>query len=191
MFSDLIKPNQQTTILDVGFSEREYSETDNFLEKNYAHQKNITALGIDQPTEFSKRYPKVKAIQYDGRKFPFSDQAFDLCWSNAVLEHVGSRERQRLFLAEIKRAAKRAFITTPNKLFPIEVHTRTPLLHWLPKKWFDKYLRLVRKDWATGDYMNLLTLNDLKTLLRDAGINDYKIIKNKFLFFTLDFVVMW
>ncbi len=190
LFNDLLKPTSNTTILDVGFSEEEYSDTDNFLEKNYQYPENLTALGIDAPAKFIKKYPKVKVFQYDGETFPFKDRSFDICWSNAVIEHVGDRAKQINFLKEIKRVAKNGFITTPNKNFPVEVHTRTPLLHFLPKNLFDKYLCLVGKKWATGTYMNLLSLKDIKTLLQDSGINNYKIIQNKLLFFfTLDFVI--
>ncbi len=66
-------------------------------------------------------------------------------WSNAVLEHVGTRDDQLLFLREVRRVGRRVFLTTPNRHFPVEVHTRTPLLHWLPKPVFERYLRLHRQ----------------------------------------------
>ena len=190
IFLETIKPTLKLRILDVGFTENEYSETDNFLEKNYPYPQNITALGIDTPKKFRERYPQVKAVKYDGNKFPFDDRTFDVCWSNAVLEHVGNRDKQTMFLKEIKRVAKVAFITTPNKYFPVEVHTRTPLLHFLSKKLFDKYLSLIGKTWAAGNYMNLLSYKDIRKLLKEAGINNYDIIKNRLLF-TLDFVVIF
>lgn len=178
--------------MDVGFSEKEYSVTDNFLEKNYPYLDKVTALSVDEARNFKKLYPQVKVVTYDGKKFPFSDGAFDICWSNAVIEHVGDKEKQVLFLKEIYRVGKRAFITTPNRFFPVEIHTRVPVLHcFLPKKWFDVFLTLIGKKWATGDYMNLLSLNELKHLLLEAGVKDYKIIKNRLLFFTLDFVIIW
>lgn len=179
----------KTTILDVGVNEEEYSAIDNFLEKNYPYQQNITALSIDKPIKFSARYPQINAIQYDGTHFPFSDNTFDICWSNAVIEHVGDNAKQISFLKEIRRTSRSAFITTPNKYFPIEVHTRTPLLHLLPKSFFYKYLRLINKEWATGNYMNLLSINDIKRLMQAANITDYKIKKNKLFFFTLDFII--
>ena len=190
IFLETIKPTLKLRILDVGFTENEYSETDNFLEKNYPYPQNITALGIDTPKKFRERYPQVKAVKYDGNKFPFDDRTFDVCWSNAVLEHVGNRDKQTMFLKEIKRVAKVAFITTPNKYFPVEVHTRTPLLHFLSKKLFDKYLSLIGKTWAAGNYMNLLSYKDIRKLLKEAGINNYDIIKNRLLF-TLDFVIIF
>ena len=181
--------NDHTSVLDVGFNNVEYSEIDNYLEKVYPYPGNITALGITGSDLFTKNYPQVKAITYDGNRFPFDAGSFDIIWSNAVIEHVGRREKQVLFLKEIKRVGKTAFITTPNRYFPVEIHTRTILLHFLPRRIFYKYLNLVGKKWATGNYMNLLSKRAIVDLLKEAGIHDYKIVRNKLFLFTLDFVI--
>lgn len=183
--------DKNSLILDVGYTDQEYSPVDNYLEKYYPYLDRITALGTEDPKNFSKKYRKIKVIKYDGRIFPFRNKQFDICWSNATLEHVGGEDAQILFLREIARVSKKAFITTPNKNFPFEVHTRTPLLHFLPKNIFDAYLKKTGRSWATGGYMNLLTLRKIKRLLRIAGIKKYKIIKNKLLFWTLDFVIIF
>src|SRR5687767_5054937 len=86
-FMEIVRPNRTTKILDVGFSDDEFSESDNFLEKHYPYPENITALGLDVADRFLHRYPQVPAIRYDGKRFPFRDHAFDVSWSNAVLEH--------------------------------------------------------------------------------------------------------
>ncbi len=191
LFMEYMKPASETQILDVGFNNIEYSETDNFIEKHHSYPKNITALGIGEADKFRKKYPDVKAVVYDGKVFPFTDKEFDLCWSNAVVEHVGTRNDQRFFLKEISRVSDAFFITTPNRFFPIEVHTRVPLLHiLLPKKWFDGILRVIGKSWATGSYMRLLSYRDIISLLKEAGITDYTIIRNRLCGFTLDFVIM-
>ena len=189
-FTEIIRPGPDLRVLDVGFCNQETVETDNFIEKHYPYPRMLTALGTETPTIFRDRYPEVNCIQYDGTTFPFRNASFDVCWSNAVIEHVGDSAAQLRFLREISRVAQQAFITTPNKFFPIEVHTRTPLLHLLPKPVFDSYLRKIGKAWATGEYMNLLSLGDLRRLLHEAGINDFRILKNKLLGFTLDFVVV-
>ena len=94
LFLDKIKPNKDAKILDVGFNDIEYSATDNYLEKNYRYPENITALGFDNNSrEFAKRYRQVKAVYYQGGIFPFANNYFDICWSNAVLEHVGDRQK--------------------------------------------------------------------------------------------------
>ena len=130
-------------------------------------------------------------MQYDGGVFPFKDKEFDVCWSNAVLEHVGGWGEQKLFLKEIKRVSRAAFITTPNRYFPFELHTRIFLLHYLPKRIFDKFLIKVGKKWASGDYLNLLSSTTLDNLLKECGFSGYKIIRNRVLWFTVNFMVIF
>ncbi len=159
------------------------------IEKHYPYPGMLTALGIDEAVQFRMRYPEVRTVTYDGINFPFEDGAFDVCWSNAVMEHVGNRDRQLHFLRECARVARRGFLTTPNRWFPVEVHTRTPLLHYLPKPVFEAYLRQTGKAWATGGFMRLLSRQDLHGLLRDAGIEHYRIHGNWLLVAPLDFVI--
>ncbi len=191
LFLKEIKPLESDKILDVGVNNIEFSPIDNFLEKNYPHLENITALSVDSNDEFKKRYPKVNSIVYDGFYFPFEDKVFDIGWSNAVIEPVGDIDRQILFLKELKRTCKTVYFTTPNRYFPFEVHTRYPLIHWFPKKVFDKLLQYTTKKWASGDYMYLLSRKKLERILDDAGISDYKIYKNRFLGFTMDFSIIF
>ncbi len=177
-------------MLDVGYSDREWSDGDNYLEKHYPWVHNLTALGIEEPTLFTGRYPKVKVVKYPGDVFPFDADSFDIVWSNATVEHVGDRAAQVQFVREIARVGRRGFFTTPNRHFPVEVHTRTPLLHFLPKSWFDAYLHRTKQAWAAGSYMRLLSARELRSILRDAGVQDYRIIRNRVGPFTLDFVVV-
>jgi SAM-dependent methyltransferase len=191
LFCRHFPPEPENSILDVGFSDQEYSSTDNYLEKHYPYPGQITALGIDEPREFGGRYPQVRAVHYDGSDFPFGDKSFDIVWSNAVLEHVGEREEQLKFLKEIKRTAKHGFITTPNRHFPVEIHTRLPFVHWLPKSWFDRILRFLGKDWAGGSYMHLLSRKELENLLKQADFGSYKLYHNRLGGIALDFVVVF
>lgn len=190
LFLAQVSPTPAMTVLDVGFSDEEYSPTDNYIEKHYPYPQRLTALGTDTPQQFKRRYPHVAALKYDGSRFPFADKQFDVCWSNAVLEHAGRAARQVEFLREVRRVSRRAFITTPNRNFPVEVHTRTPLLHFLPKHAFDCYLRSTGRAWATGDHMHLLTERDLRARLSGAGFADYRLVRDRLLGFTVDFVVL-
>jgi len=191
-FIDLIKPQPSETILDVGVNDEEYSITDNYLEKHYQHPENITAISKESLKHFSQLYPNIRVVIADGTKIPFPDNNFDIIYSNAVIEHVGSREKQKEFLHELFRVGHRGYLTTPNRYFPIETHTRIPLLHLiLPKRYFDGFLRFIGKDWATGNYMHLLTKKDLVRLLNKVGIQNYQIIPNRFLGFTMTFTIIW
>ena len=71
----------------------------------------------------------------DGRALPFRDGAFDVVFSNSVIEHVGDAASQRRFASEVARVGRAYWVQTPNRWFPVEQHLLTPLLHWLPKRW--------------------------------------------------------
>jgi hypothetical protein len=43
--------------------------------------------------------------------------------------------------------------------------------------------------WATGDFMDLLSARQVRDLLRDAGIANHRVTRNRLLGFTVDFVV--
>lgn len=189
-FLEQMQPGKDTKILDVGFTDDDPYPGINFLERNYPYRKNITALGIEDAPKFKKNFPEVKVVLYEGSRFPFANNEFDIAWSNAVIEHVGSYDKQLLFLSELIRTSKSIFITTPNRWFPIEVHTRLPFLHYLPKKYFDKILPVIGKAWASGDYMNLLSINDVKKMLKELNVENYAIQKNKKFFSTMDFVLI-
>ncbi len=189
-FINTFNPRPEDTILDVGFNDSEDSQGDNFLERFYPYQSKITALGIMGNKYFSKKYPDVKVVLYDGKTFPFEDNFFDIGWSNAVIEHVGDREAQLFFLKELVRTCKKVYFTTPNRFFPFEVHTRIPFLHWLPKPMFDKILKNTSFKWATGDYMDLFFIHEIKALLKKANVTNYKIKKNYFAGFVMDICVL-
>lgn len=177
-------------VLDVGFSDHEYGPHENYLEKHYPWPGQLTALGIDEPVECPKRYPEVSFVHYDGKRFPFEDAQFDVAHSNAVIEHVGSRERQLLFLSELLRVARCVWMTTPSRGFPIDSHTLIPLAHWLPKRARDAIYTRLGKSWATGDYLNLLYKRDIEWLLVGSGATHHHIITNRFALWPMDYVVV-
>lgn len=151
-----MRPTATTTVLDVGADEVSFGgaggetgcATHNFFEELYPWRSQITALGLHAGDGFRVRYPEIAYVEGDGCALPFPNGAFDLYFSNAVIEHVGGAERQQAFVAEALRVAGRVFLTTPNRWFPIEVHTRLPLVHWLPEAAANRAYDLARKPWA-------------------------------------------
>ncbi len=87
------------------------------------------ASGIKHPATPQKIWAYVTA---DGRRLPFADDAFDVVYANAVIEHVGGEDDQRRFAAEIDRVGRHWIITTPNLCFPLEAHTWVLFRHWSP-----------------------------------------------------------
>lgn len=192
-FLRLTDPQPKESLVDIGVNTEEYSATDNYLEKHYPVPENITAVGIEDGTLFKTRYP---AIPYHrivaDQPLPFDDNAFAIAYSNAVIEHVGDRSKQLRFLCEMYRISRRGYLTTPNRYFPIEPHTRVPLLHMLlSKQAFDRFLLLIGKSWATGEYMHCLSEHELRSLCEEAGLRDFTIIRNRFFGFTMTFTLIW
>ena len=123
-----------------------------------------------------KAFPEVNVVYYEGGVFPFQDESFDISFSNAVIEHVGSRMNQQEFLEEALRVSKNIYITTPNRWFPLEAHTLIPFLHWLPKKVFRKVLIAVGlKYWAKEENLNLLDPLSVQRMVRVAGDENVKV----------------
>jgi hypothetical protein len=132
---ELLQPGPETTVVDVGVTDASFGagSSDNFFEALYPWPGQITGVGRTGLDRFEAAFPQVRAVQADGRELPFADHEFDLGFSNAVVEHVaGGREGQRRFVHELCRVADRVFVTTPNRWFPLEVHTLLPFVHWLP-----------------------------------------------------------
>ena len=143
LFHELLRPGPDTTVVDVGVTDAPFGagSTDNFFEALYPWPERITAVGVTGLDRFAAAFPTVTAVQADGRELPFPDGAFDLGFSNAVVEHVAGRAEQRRFVHELCRVSGRVFVTTPNRFFPLEVHTLVPFAHWLPRAPRDRVLR--------------------------------------------------
>lgn len=77
----------------------------------------------------------------DARRLPFRDSAFDVVFSNSLIEHLSTYEQQRRFADECRRVGRRYFIQAPNRRFFLEPHLLTPSIHWLPKRARARLLR--------------------------------------------------
>ena len=163
-------PSATTTVLDVGVDEVSLGDlggergcsTHNYFEERYPWPDRLTALGLHDGKRFRERYPRIRYVQGDACALPFEDSAFDIVHSNAVIEHVGGRNRQEAFVREAVRVGRRVFLTTPNRWFPIELHTRLPLVHWLPERAAGRAYDLAGRSWARDNH--LLAGRDLRAL---------------------------
>src|SRR5437879_4746731 len=96
IFMEQLRPDAATSVLDVGVSLDVSNLEANVLEQHYPHRERLICAGIGDGTEVQKAYPGVRFTRIEPHQpLPFSDGQFDICYSNAVVEHVGSRERQR------------------------------------------------------------------------------------------------
>jgi hypothetical protein len=147
LFMESMRPGPETRVVDVGVGDTGFgtepgvATSHNFFEALYPWPDRITAVSDVPLPNFAREFPQVRCVTANGTELPFEDDAFDIAFSNAVVEHVGGgREEQRRFVHELCRCSRRAFLTTPNRFFPLEVHTLVPFAHWLPRELRDRVL---------------------------------------------------
>lgn len=162
-FENAICPRETDKILDLGVTPDIRLEDSNFFEKMYPCKSNITVASIEDCEFLVEKYGLNKFVQNKPKEpLPFADKEFDILFCSAVLEHVGTREEQKFFLEECMRVSRKTFITTPNRYFPLEMHTFLPFLHWLPWKAFQKIVRKLKGEfWADINNLNLLSGRDI------------------------------
>ncbi len=176
-FMHTLGPTEQTSVLDLGVTPDVSLPESNHFEQRYPWPAQITAASIEPVDDLAKKFPLTKFLQINTGPLPFKDQQFDIAFCSAVLEHVGSHKEQEYFLSEIFRVSRKFFLTTPNRWFPLEFHTITPLIHWLPQPTHQRILKVIGQNfWSETKNLNLLGRRDLEKIARSANKNiDLKI----------------
>jgi SAM-dependent methyltransferase len=165
LFMQAVRPAPETRVVDVGVGDTGFGTepgvavTHNFFEALYPWPERITAVSDVPLPNFAREFPSIRCVTASGTDLPFEDDAFDVAFSNAVIEHVGGREEQRRFVEELCRVAPRVFLSTPNRWFPLETHTLVPLVHWLPRTAADRAMRTLRR--GNWEHVQLLSRREL------------------------------
>src|SRR6185312_6530274 len=109
----------------------------------YPHTEQLTAIGreAEGASWMADRFRGLTFLEADLRSIPVPDGYFDAGICNAVVEHAGSRCEQRELVREVCRVCRNVLFTTPNKRFPLELHTFLPVVHWLPDPAFRRSLK--------------------------------------------------
>ncbi|HUY00326.1 MAG TPA: class I SAM-dependent methyltransferase [Candidatus Deferrimicrobium sp.] len=124
-------------------------------------------VGIDHSSDFIKNRSKgirVHFINAVGESLPFKSDNFQKVISQMVLEHVSNVKK---YLREILRVLKQGgmlYLALPNRMFPIEPHTKIPLITYLPHKLFQKIINIKRGKTYPLNYLNYKLLNVLERI---------------------------
>jgi len=125
----------------------------------------VTCVNIE-PQHSRHDFEQVSAEFGDATNLSaIEDNAFDLVYSNSVIEHVG-RANFPAFAREVSRVAPAYFVQAPNYWFPIEPHARTAFLHWMPDA-FSARLLMHRE---LGYWPRAATYEDAVRRLRTAEL---------------------
>ncbi len=186
LFCEIASPSADTSILDIGG----YA----WFWADLPVKSDITIINIEKPNISSSEREAYQFVMADGRNLPFPDNAFDIVFSNSVIEHLFTYENQKRFAEETRKAGKRLWVQTPARWFPIETHLKSPLIHYLPASMQRKLI----KNFSVWGLMTRPTQEETDALLSEIRLLTYKemkdlfpdcrIIKEKFLFFTKSYI---
>jgi hypothetical protein len=123
LFEKTFEITPQTRILDVGGSP--------LIWEFASVRPRLTLLNF--PSALNRGLVRNDLVAADGRLLPFKDKAFDIVFSNSVIEHVGPRVDQQHFADEVRRVGRSYWVQTPNRFFPVELHLMLPFVHFFPK----------------------------------------------------------
>ena len=187
-FRTLVRPFAGERLLDVG-------GTPHFWEQTGGSVPQITLLNLPGKGQ-TTRATSHAGVEGDGCALPFPDQSFEIIFSNSVIEHVGTWERQEAFAQEARRVGQRPWVQTPAREFPIEPHVIAPFFHWLPRHWQRRLMRnftlrgwLERPDEATVEAflkeVRLISHEEMKRLFPDCVI-----LRERFLGLTKSYIAV-
>ena len=178
-------------ILDIGTT-ADTSESSNLVIKslkNFETYKSISDQKIIS-SFFSKTLQK--SITEDFSNDEVETYSSDVVISNATLEHVGSHQEQLKMLKNIIKLTKKLFIVvTPNRMHPVEFHSKIPFIHWLPKKIHRKILSIFGLKYLSKEKnLNLLKTSDLINLMKNFNNIEFDIKYVKFLLFKSNIILI-
>jgi len=178
--------------LDIGTTDDDGFESSNYLIKNLRNIKIYRSIS-DQKIN-SKFFSKTltKSITDNFSHEEIENYSSDLVISNATIEHVGDKNSQIKMTENIIKLSKKIFvITTPNRFYPFDFHTKIPLIHWLPKKIHRKILKIIGLEYFSKiENLNLLSKNDILEILSNFKNIKYKIFYIKLALIKSNFIII-
>lgn len=139
----------------------------------------VTLLNLSRQATTSENFSSVVGNATD--LSVYGNDAFDIVYSNSVIEHLFTRENQMKMAAEVRRVGKYHFIQTPNYFFPIEPHFVFPGFQFLPRAvriWLVSRFDLghmkrkgnVEEARTQVDEIKLLSTREMESLFPDSKI---------------------
>ncbi len=187
-FHVLVAPSPHERLLDVG------GTVDFWRGLNLPNP--ITLLNRDATGAAAGARANLSFVAGDACALPFHDGAFDIIFSNSMIEHLGTWERQQACARELRRVGGRLWVQTPAREFFTEPHLIAPFFHWLPRRWQRRLLRnFTVRGWierpdagqveAFLEEVRLLTLAEMRILFPDCTL-----LRERFLGLTKSYIAV-
>ena len=191
IFVENVRFNKSSKILDVGTTPI-LEPHENMIFYQYRWKNNITGFSNQNCNILKKKFKSNKFIKGDAKNIKLKKNTFDISFCSATIEHVGSYANQKKLVSELFRVSKNyVFLTTPNRSYPIDFHTKLPLIHLLPKYMHRKILKVIGLNYfASEKNLNLLFSKAIIRICRELKITDNIIIYNKFIFLKSNIILI-
>jgi hypothetical protein len=194
---DIIKKNIDISkiddLLDIGTTEDSTANSSNIFCKMLDSIKIHKSISNQKITNKRFSFCLEKSITEKFDQKIINDFKSDLVISSATIEHVGNFENQVIKVKNMISLSKKYIVlSTPNRFYPVEFHTKLLFIHWLPKNFFRKILLFFRMNYfADQNNLNLLSKKELMEILdKFSNKINYKIYNIKFLGFISNFFVI-
>lgn len=190
LFHSALQPEPTASLIDLGGGKGRH------LAEFLPQMRNATIADFNPAAlAHARTVYGFKTRLVDGSEIlPFADQEFDIVFCSSVIEHVTGEKaaaverfkrdgaafrreawrHQVQFASELRRIGRRYFVQTPNRFFPVEVHSWIPLIGVLPTHWQWLVIRVFNRFWPRKDEnpdWALLSYREMVELFPDATIH--------------------
>lgn len=184
-FFSVFSPSPDSRVVDIGGAVQTWN-----VEAESHEPFSVTLINNLEYEDFASE--RFQVIEADATALPFPDKSFDIAFSNSVIEHLGTWDRQQAFANEARRVAHKLWIQTPARCFPIEAHLLAPYIQYLPKRiqrrivlWTPRGLLNPGVVQQIVDEVRLLTYMEVRKLFPDC-----QILRERFCGFTKSYIAV-
>lgn len=177
-------------ILDIG------GTTAFWEQRHWAGRPDVHITTVNLKAE-ARKYDNIEPREGDATDLhEFADGSYDVTFSNSVIEHLFTFDKQARMAAEIQRVGRAHWVQTPNYWFPMEPHFHVVGWQWLPVwmrvaiirrrtcGWRGRTIDPIRAREVVGE-VRLMTRRELAGLFPDS-----KLMPERFYGFVKSWVVL-
>lgn len=151
------RPVTGLSILDLGAGSghiaAHFARNNTVVAADVEHQLTVPASGL--------RFELLR-----GSRLPFANDSFDVVVLNQVLTYVPDQELELAEILRVLNPTGMCYVSLPNRLYPIDPHSRLPFLHYLPSGLYAMALRRIS---GADELVRMHTPSGMRRLFASAG----------------------
>jgi len=129
-FNKITDLSSPINILDLGGTYKFWEDVGFISRLTNEINIKVTLLNLTKENVQHRSFTSVEGDATDLSQY--SNNEFDIVFSNSLIEHLFTFDKQKQMSNEVLRVGKKYFIQTPNRYFPIEPHYFFPFFQFMP-----------------------------------------------------------